>query len=45
MAKAKKSNSDTKKRPASAPDANLLADLMKWAKAAGAERMFYLPRR
>ena len=37
MAKAKKSNSDTKKRPASAPDANLLADLMKWAKAAGAD--------
>src|SRR5437868_10134870 len=25
------------KRPASAPDANLLADLMKWAKAAGAD--------
>ena len=37
MAKAKKSNSDTKKRPASAPDANLLADRMKWAKAAGAD--------
>ena len=37
MAKAKKSNSDTKKRPASAPDANLLADLKKWAKAAGAD--------
>ena len=37
MAKAKKSNSDTKKRPASAPAANLLADLMKWAKAAGAD--------
>ena len=25
------------KRPASAPDANLLADLLKWAKAAGAD--------
>src|SRR5262249_60661442 len=26
-----------RKRPATAPDANLLADLMKWAKAAGAD--------
>jgi len=32
---AKKSPSH--KRPATAPDANLLADLMKWAKAAGAD--------
>jgi PmbA protein len=38
MAKAKKkSDSRDKKRPANAPDANLLADLMKWAKAAGAD--------
>jgi PmbA protein len=40
MAKAKKKSprkSPSKKRPASAPDANLLADLMKWAKAAGAD--------
>jgi PmbA protein len=40
MAKAKKSaprKSPQKKRPASAPDANLLVDLMKWAKAAGAD--------
>ena len=43
MAKAKKTpriprgNLHRKKRPASAPDANLLADLMKWAKAAGAD--------
>src|SRR5215831_13927132 len=29
--------SSTRKRPAIAPDANLLADLMKWAKAAGAD--------
>jgi PmbA protein len=36
MAKAKKSPS-SKKRPAAAPDANLLADLMKWARAAGAD--------
>ena len=41
MAKAKKT-APRKKRPASkrtasAPDANLLADLMKWAKAAGAD--------
>ena len=40
MAKVKKKSprkSPSKKRPASAPDANLLADLMKWAKAAGAD--------
>jgi len=40
MAKAKKKSprkSPSKKRPASAPDANLLADLLKWAKAAGAD--------
>ena len=44
MAKAKKTpskkpvrKSPSGKRPASAPDANLLADLMKWAKAAGAD--------
>jgi PmbA protein len=37
-AKAKKKTAPRKKtRPASAPDANLLADLMKWAKAAGAD--------
>ena len=36
MAKAKKT-APRKKRPASAPDANLLADLLKWAKAAGAD--------
>ncbi len=41
-AKAKKKTVSAKKRPvskrpASAPDANLLADLMKWAKAAGAD--------
>ncbi|MPZ32361.1 MAG: TldD/PmbA family protein [Rhodospirillales bacterium] len=36
MAKARKT-APRKKRPASAPDANLLADLMKWAKAAGAD--------
>src|SRR5260370_17652838 len=38
MAKVKKKSprkSPSKKRPASAPDANLLADLLKWAKAAG----------
>jgi PmbA protein len=29
--------SPSRKRPATAPDANLLADLMKWAKAAGAD--------
>ena len=32
MAKAKKSTSSAK-----LPDANLLADLLKWAKAAGAD--------
>jgi PmbA protein len=37
MAKAKKTAPRKTKRPASAPDANLLADLMKWAKAAGAD--------
>jgi PmbA protein len=38
MAKAKKKTAPRKtKRPASAPDANLLADLMKWAKVAGAD--------
>jgi PmbA protein len=37
MAKAKKKTAPRKKRPASTPDANLLADLMKWAKAAGAD--------
>ena len=44
MAKAKKTapkksarKSPPRKRPASAPDANLLADLLKWAKAAGAD--------
>src|SRR5260221_11480550 len=40
MAKPKKTvpkKSSPKKRPASAPDANLLADLLKWAKAAGAD--------
>lgn len=36
MAKAKKT-APRKKRPATAPDANLLADLLKWAKAAGAD--------
>src|SRR5690349_1386974 len=41
-AKAKAKTAPRKKRPASkrtasAPDANLLADLMKWAKAAGAD--------
>src|SRR5689334_2785295 len=41
-AKAKTKTAPRKKRPASkrtasAPDANLLADLMKWAKAAGAD--------
>ncbi len=35
-AAAKKSR-PTKSRPANKPDANLLADLMKWAKAAGAD--------
>jgi PmbA protein len=33
----KKTVPRTNKRPATAPDANLLADLMKWAKAAGAD--------
>src|SRR6266436_3277285 len=44
MAKRKKTvpkksprKSPRNKRPASAPDANLLADLLKWAKAAGAD--------
>jgi PmbA protein len=40
MAKAKKKSprkSPPKKRPATAPDANLLVDLLKWAKAAGAD--------
>ncbi|MGZ3338955.1 MAG: TldD/PmbA family protein [Reyranella sp.] len=40
MAKVKKKSprkSPSKKRPASAPDANLLVDLLKWAKAAGAD--------
>jgi PmbA protein len=44
MAKRKKTvpkksprKSPRNKRPASAPDVNLLADLMKWAKAAGAD--------
>ena len=37
MAKAKKKTAPRKKRPASAPDANLLADLLKWATAAGAD--------
>jgi PmbA protein len=40
MAQAKKSTSakrSRKKAPAGAPDANLLADLMKWATAAGAD--------
>ena len=44
MAKAKKTpskkpvrKSPPRQRPASAPDANLLADLMKWAKVAGAD--------
>ena len=37
-AKAKKKTAPRKtKRPATAPDANLLADLLKWAKAAGAD--------
>jgi len=37
-AKAKKKTAPRKStRPASAPDANLLTDLMKWAKAAGAD--------
>ena len=40
MAKAKKPSPKkprASKRPTSAPDANLLDDLMKWAKAAGAD--------
>jgi len=37
MAKATKKPPSRKKRPATAPDANLLADLMKWASAAGAD--------
>ncbi|MBS0517053.1 MAG: TldD/PmbA family protein [Proteobacteria bacterium] len=37
MATAKKKSPSPKKRPAGAPDANLLADLMKWAQAVGAD--------
>jgi PmbA protein len=37
MAKKKQKTSSRKKAPPGAPDANLLADLMKWAKAAGAD--------
>lgn len=37
MAKATKKPPSRKTRPATAPDANLLADLMKWATAAGAD--------
>src|SRR5690348_4776668 len=37
MAKATKKPPSRNKRPAAAPDANLLADLMKWASAAGAD--------
>jgi PmbA protein len=37
MAKAKKTTAPRSQRPASAPDANLLADLINWAKAAGAD--------
>ncbi|SKA24256.1 PmbA protein [Enhydrobacter aerosaccus] len=37
MATAKKRSPSSKKSPASAPDANLLADLMKWATTAGAD--------
>ena len=37
MAKATSKSPTRTKRPASAPDANLLADLMKWANAAGAD--------
>src|SRR5262249_61594609 len=38
MAKAKKKSKPTKRaRPSQQPDANLLGDLMKWAKAAGAD--------
>src|ERR1700751_3846059 len=37
MAKATKKPPSRKKRPATTPDSNLLADLMKWAKAAGAD--------
>jgi PmbA protein len=36
-AKAKKRTAPRSQRPASAPDANLLADLIDWAKAAGAD--------
>jgi PmbA protein len=35
--KTARKKSPPRKRPATAPDANLLADLMKWAKAAGAD--------
>jgi PmbA protein len=37
MAKATSKSPTRRKRPATAPDANLLVDLMKWAKAAGAD--------
>ncbi|WIM12307.1 metallopeptidase TldD-related protein [Enhydrobacter sp.] len=37
MAKANSKSPSRRKRPAAAPDANLLADLMKWARAAGAD--------
>src|SRR6185437_9913054 len=37
MANAKKKAPSRIRRPAAAPDANLLADLMKWATAAGAD--------
>jgi PmbA protein len=37
MAKAKKKTAPRKKRSANAPDPNLLADLLKWAKTAGAD--------
>ena len=37
MAKATSKSPTRRKRPAGAPDANLLADLMNWAKAAGAD--------
>jgi PmbA protein len=37
MAKANRESPSRRKRPAAAPDANLLADLMKWATTAGAD--------
>jgi PmbA protein len=37
MAKATSKSQTRRERPASAPDANLLSDLMKWAQAAGAD--------